>query len=746
MAMVRWGIRYQHSDRERNDVFPALRFAIAAGSVAGIALAITFAGVGLTRPEGLIPSIASGATVGAILGLFIGWTRAQWRLGSPLPAQQIAAVSLWDPWLDTGHDVVEQATDPIEVTPTDEDQSVAADDDWAVAADRVHIRPRVISPETGDAIRLDDEIGLIVQDGRHPLIGLIGGPGSGKTTALQHLTETLPPWALARVRMFDELGDCSDVLALEDSGCKHVITTGNQLRHDPHRLNYQLAPWTQDEVIEYLLAAHPDRCASVMARLNDSRDNKFIDGIPELWTIVLDRMARDELVSDVRSALRSELAAQFGDHPHARLYVQDYCLSALKQNANLVLNLSHSLLSGNPSSHAQIATNLCRLVRHRPVALLLAASRVTSIAQKGEAKLALTRQLPHDLIREAARQLNGVTIAVQNLEEWIKQDNCAAIQPMAASLLFAMNRHWRPGAGCRPRLQGAYLNGADWAGLDLTRVDLQSATLERVNLSRANLTMVRADRACLRQAQLYEAKLDSWVALGADISGANLHSVSAKEASFMRANLRGARLTNGNLCNANLQGALIEGADFTRANLEGAILSGLNLARARFEGARFGGADLCGCNLEDMDLLVADFHNADLRKALLTGSRMPQVNFAGAKLRDAGMAGIDWPGANLRAADLAGAIFHLGSSRNGLVGSPIACEGSRTGFYSDDYDDRDVKPAEEIRKANLRGADLRGANIAHVDFYLVDLRDAKYTVQQAVHLRRSGAILADSHV
>src|SRR5262249_1061863 len=97
----------------------------------------------------------------------------------------------------------------------------------------------------------------------------------------------------------------------------------------------------------------------------------------------------------------------------------------------------------------------------------------------------------------------------------------------------------------------------------------------------------------------------------------------------------------------------------------------------------------------------------------------------------------------LRDADLRGASFHLGSSRSGLVGSPIACEGSRTGFYTDDYHDQDVKPAEEIRKANLRGADLRGAKIEGVDFYLVDLRDARYTPDQAEHFRRCRAILED---
>ena len=52
-----------------------------------------------------------------------------------------------------------------------------------------------------------------------------------------------------------------------------------------------------------------------------------------------------------------------------------------------------------------------------------------------------------------------------------------------------------------------------------------------------------------------------------------------------------------------------------------------------------------------------------------------------------------------------------------------------------------VKSPEEIRKANLVGVDLRGAIIDGVDFYLVDLRDAQYTQDQAEHFARCGAIL-----
>jgi uncharacterized protein YjbI with pentapeptide repeats len=95
----------------------------------------------------------------------------------------------------------------------------------------------------------------------------------------------------------------------------------------------------------------------------------------------------------------------------------------------------------------------------------------------------------------------------------------------------------------------------------------------------------------------------------------------------------------------------------------------------------------------------------------------------------------------LRDADFTYASFHMGSTRCGLVGSDIPCEGSKTGFYIDDYDEHDHLPPEQIRKANLCGADLRGAKVFDTDFYLVDLRGAKYTAEQEEHFARCRAIL-----
>jgi uncharacterized protein YjbI with pentapeptide repeats len=170
-------------------------------------------------------------------------------------------------------------------------------------------------------------------------------------------------------------------------------------------------------------------------------------------------------------------------------------------------------------------------------------------------------------------------------------------------------------------------------------------------------------------------------------------------------------------------------------------LRALDLRSAEWGGANFYGARLELANLEGMRLPGAQFACAILAEAHLTASEMPYASFAGADLQLAGLAEVEWENVNLQNADLRGATFHMGSSRSGLCANPPASEGTRTGFYTDDYDEQGFKSPEEIRKANLCGADLRGAKLGDVDFYLVDLRGALYTADQELHFRRSGAIL-----
>lgn len=368
-----------------------------------------------------------------------------------------------------------------------------------------------------------------------------------------------------------------------------------------------------------------------MRRLKAAGDSGFIQGIPELWTVSLERMARDESIDSIHTALICVLEAWFAKHPDVRQIAEDSCLLAIGKNSNPVLNIPLSKLAGETSQQARQVAELLRLVHHHPVSLLLAARRIASIIESGCPSIVLSHRLPHDLIKETARLIARNSLAREHLHAWINRKDRNALHPMAASLLHAIIPRWRPGPDCRPRLKDAYLTRVAWSGVNLTAVNLESANLNEADLNSANLGQLTAP----------------------------------------------------------------------------------------------------------------DFHDANLRGALLTGSQMQKANFLGANLSGAGLAEIDWPGANLCDSDLRGASFHLGSSRNGLVGSPIACEGSRTGFYTDDYNDQDIKPAEEIRKANLYGADLRGAEIEGVDFYLVDLRNAKYTREQAEHFHRCRAILCD---
>ena len=125
--------------------------------------------------------------------------------------------------------------------------------------ERARVRPRIVSPITGEAVALDDHIGQIIEHGRYKNIGLLGGPGSGKSTAIRHLQAVLPPWALAKVLLVDD-PEASLDSSVRKNDCL-VISTGSWLARDTSGVVfYSLASWGQDDVIEYLLSTHWDQC------------------------------------------------------------------------------------------------------------------------------------------------------------------------------------------------------------------------------------------------------------------------------------------------------------------------------------------------------------------------------------------------------------------------------------------------------------------------------------------------------
>ncbi len=601
------------------------------------------------------------------------------------------------------------------------------------------VRPRVVAAEGGEPLLLEDHVRWFAEGGARGHVAVLGPPGSGKTTALQHLAAVLPTGADVAFR-----DNVVEYLPWPVSSGLLIYST-EEPQIGPLLATCRLLPWTRDDLIEYLLAAHKDHCRSVMSRILPS-DFSLLQGVPDLWQIVLEELARDDALPNARSALNRYLRNQLQDTDVVER-ARSACLNALAGR------------DGERPERPGFAPELVRVLRHPAAQLLLAAERLAADLESDADCDWLARRLPRDLVRSAAVLISDNVRVLNRLRTFM--DGPEWGHATAASLLHAADPGWVPSGERTIRLAGAYLDRAAWPGVRLARVRLDAADLGQADLSGADLTNGHAQSANLSRARLCEARLDGLDATGADLTGTDLTAARAERVCFQGANLRGACLESAaltdsvfadadvreavfrgaRLTGANFKGAKVRGADFASANLTGACLQDLRLREAVLDGACFEEADLRGCDLEYVELPGANFVGAKLTGAVLTGSRMPNAEFRRAFLMHTGLADVDWEGADLRGADLSGATFQAGTCRSGLVGSPIACEGSRTGFYTDDYEDRSFKPPEEIRKANLCGADLRGANLTDVDFYLVDLRGALYNPKWELHFRNCGAIL-----
>jgi uncharacterized protein YjbI with pentapeptide repeats len=617
---------------------------------------------------------------------------------------------------------------------------------------RAIVRPRVFDPEGSVALPVEEVVAELLHRGIERPIQILGGPGAGKTTALRHLAAVLVPDP--RIVFVDDpsLGDLA-------AACeKSRVIFGGRKELVAHCVVLRLAPWTDDDLIEYLLAACPGCCTSVMRRVTNSPDKALVQGNPAVWRLTLDTLAAHPELPDIRTAILRWLPSLFRNAEDRRI-AGVWSLAIQVRNEKLALRFLGQIAKRDEDFER------IRPMRHPWIQRLLAAQHIVDCLADPKPCGPLAHSLPEPLVQEIARHATPNSTAANRLFRIIETEN-EFHHAMAASILHASGLNWRPTSPAVYRLRGGFFACAAWQGVQLGHAPGRKSDLTDADLTEANLSAVKADhvllngarlaRAILRKASLASASARSVDLADADLTAADAPGIDLQQANLERAILdsavlRGAILRKANLTEARLRDAVlatatlrdcqIEGADFSGADFSQAILCDLPLRTATLTGASFHGADLSYCDLEGVHLPAADFHRAWLHSTWLTGSVMPSADFREASLRDAGLADIHWEDADLRGADLRGCTFHMGSTRSGLVGSPYPGHGSKTGFYTDDYYDQGYKRPEEIRKANLRGADLRGAKLDGVDFYLVDLRDAKFDDSAAEHLQRSGAIL-----
>ncbi len=170
-----------------------------------------------------------------------------------------------------------------------------------IPALHAHVRPRIISPDTGDVLFLEDEVVEWLNANDRGAFEILGGPGAGKTTALSLLSAALER---SDVRFLDEPSTAEVPMASRRR--RLIYTTRRPLASAS--TSRRLASWSDDDLLEYVLAVHPTDCASIMARVRSMSDRSRLHGSPQLWRLVLDELARDESQDDFREIILSPCA------------------------------------------------------------------------------------------------------------------------------------------------------------------------------------------------------------------------------------------------------------------------------------------------------------------------------------------------------------------------------------------------------------------------------------------------------
>ncbi|MGE3173047.1 MAG: pentapeptide repeat-containing protein [Planctomycetota bacterium] len=590
---------------------------------------------------------------------------------------------------------------------------------------------------------LEDEVAGLLAAGRPTTVDLIGGPGLGKTTALAHLAAAFAG---------------SPRLVLVDTGADPVGATAENAvtvraraqSADDGALPWELVPWTDDDALEYLMSAHPGRVAAAFAGWRAFAQRDQLLHLPALCGRLLDALARStDDASFAFATLLEVLDLRLGDDA-----------AAARAEA-----LSAFLHPGGDWHPGRLARAL-RLDARDPalraggaICAALAAAAVFDLPSQPELA-ARTRLRWSPLLVEILRQLLAADPArlVRARADAGRPDSpCRAL---SLSLCCAAERGFRPSLAPPWRMDSTYLAGCDLRGTelhsnfcdaDMDAALLQDARLENCSAADASLHRARLDRAVcsgLRAPRLRaramrapHARFDHANLCEADLRGVDFDGAVLDDATLMGADLTGASFRAASLYDANLRHAVLRDADLSHADLRLADLRGLDLRPVRLVGARLAGAHLGGAQLAGTVHPRLWAPNARFEDADLTGARWRCADLRGARFLDAHLADVDWQGADLRGCDFRGAAFHLGSARSGLLHSPVACEGSRTGFYTDESLEQHFQAPEVVRKANLRGCDLRGAAVEGVDFYLVDLRGCRLDPAQREWLRRCRAIL-----
>ena len=668
------------------------------------------------------------------------------------------------------------------------------------------VAPRVFSPTTDSILQLTDEIEVLLRRespakvrldgyGCQDALSHIAATMADQVSSGQlHLGNALP------------LETTPHVTIITNPKYRYSHAIAKKLHEFDFDIILRLSPWGRDDFIEYLLAEHPKQCASVMDRLK-GRDTSFASGSPMVWRIILDRMAGDQSSSDPEAIILSEVHLRLNNPSLAKAIADRMIFPPGNPYGSETRGVFGHPPGVDSSAFHNVffdwsQSSASDLLVHESVQIPFALERLKERMRGSisELNLLMRYHFRPGMLRRIAKEIAGEKTVHDKLNQLFKH-NRPRTTANCASLLAAVDPKWRP-RGKELDLHDADLKGVEWVDVNLSRSSLVRANFSNADLSGAQLRSCRLAMANFENARLCHVDLSSPEherALATELnSGESLLSKAREKIDSIRRKKKkpnrdhqgsrrnqkdktdSARMQRAfnqflrvNFQAADLSDSVLSGSQFSEANFSGAnlvrvtanrtafyrsALSDANWSDGDFTESWFKELDMSrltmdGCvmvhcwfenvSFEGLTAQDVDFSRATMNASIWTESRLQECNFLDAQISNARMAEIEWEHCDLRGADLRGCTFHMGSTRSGIVNSPYPSHGTRTGFYTDDYLDQHFQAPETIRKASLYGCDIRGANIHGVDFYLVDLREAKFDPDQREQLIATGAILDD---
>jgi len=630
------------------------------------------------------------------------------------------------------------------------------------------------------AVPLSDEIEQLLNDGERVAVRI---DGEGKSTALSHLAFLFPlQIADGRLRLEDEAWPLQ---------ANKAVVTVRTARDAICDVMMRIAPWGRDDFIEYLLAMHPSQCASVMERLKHSHANMlFASGSPAVWRMILDRMASDVTQSDIEMTLLGELNKRINNPSLAKALADRLIIPAGSKGCGVFGHPGNGEQDDIDNLFSRSHSSVRKYFSHDDVRHAFALQRFVNRLEEDEAQqiiCLLSGPISWKALSQLASKVSGrakIEAKLTRLFAW----NHLYMTANCATLLVACKSGWIP-RGERLQLCHGNFKGVVWPEINLSGADLRQSCFTGADLSGARLADAQIGTTDFSDANLQRAVFSSMpdnasslknpegtrklnylighlkrleperqdetktggkndkmklskMSSRTSFAGANLTTANLSRCRFRFADFSGAIMERAILRDASFEQASFVNADLSSADFSESFFTDVNLRGAIFDHCRFTKLNAVdGLSFADVRAVGVDFTRAALCGSKWTESSLKNCKFRGADLSNGRMADIDWENCDLSGADLRGCTFLMGSTRCGLVDSPYPSHGTRTGFYTDDYDDQYFKAPEEIRKASLVNADLRGANIRNVDFYLVDLRGAKFDAMQREQLITTGAIL-----